>query len=80
MSEDAFVGKHDFGPELGQELFSKYVIELTSDGANKALSDAKILSYQPNCCAYQLAKAATFGSKSGWNLPARASGQFIPIC
>lgn len=39
ITEDAFVGtrvkefavKHDFDPELGQELFFKYDIDLTSD-------------------------------------------------
>lgn len=50
MTEDAFVGtrirefaiKHDFDPELAQELFFKYNADLTSDGADKTSLDVEI--------------------------------------
>ena len=50
MTEDAFVGtrvrefasKHGFDPELGQELFFSYDVDLTSDGADKTSLDAEI--------------------------------------
>ena len=37
-----FANKHDFDPKLGQELFFKYDIDLTSDGADKTSLDTEI--------------------------------------